>query len=496
MAKKASSKVVAAELVPVADTAATATLQPSEGFHVHDLGAVHDAAIPFLPGQIVCLYGDNGAGKSTTTAAIKAIANGEPLAVKRRDGTEAGVIEGLGVTVVIRTKTQVDGRIDPEVKIVDNDEAINEFWSGGGLKGDKEKDARRIKAIAKIGKITASRPEFQKGLDLSDNDAKLAFVSAPDSDIVEFVAKVKKNLQEMARDAEKNRDTASGEMQALAGVLDCMTEVKSDEELTAALNAAMIAKGAADARAETARKLAEARKESHQPSAELQQTLADIETAIAEANGRKAEIEKEISSLQTLKTQAGEQLTAAKDFEAMQASVTAGGISVEDAQAAVDAATKAISDNGVAKNARDNREKARDAQKRVTENEERAAKLRGAADKADAVLQDVIKRVRKDVEIVNGRLYTVSHPVRGKCLVDELSDGERVNMALEMQFAASPVDKCVASIPQNLWEALDDKNRNSVREMIAKTRVCMYVASCRRGGAVHAEAYTGAPEAV
>lgn len=112
----------------------------------------------------------------------------------------------------------------------------------------------------------------------------------------------------------------------------------------------------------------------------------------------------------------------------------------------------------------------------------RADFLRNAAQSVLDVLAESVKGLVPGLKLDNQLRITVPHRKRQQCFYADLSHGERWTLALDIAVAAFQRrgERGVMAIPQEAWEGIDGRNRKVIAEHIAKTDLIVFTAEAER----------------
>lgn len=187
---------------------------------LRDVRGVHEISFTLQPGVNLFL-GRNGAGKSTSIAAVEAAAGGANGFLVPRTGSSRGYVEGLGANLTIGKRTTSTG--EPAVELAD-----------AGRFGDLVRpgfESRPARAKARIKALLHFRPlavDQETLLRLAGGDTDVAaFVQRvhpawEDLSVLDLADAVTKAANAVANEREKARDIKAGEVRVLGEQLDAL----------------------------------------------------------------------------------------------------------------------------------------------------------------------------------------------------------------------------------------------------------------------------------
>ena len=339
-------------------------------------------------------------------------------------------------------------------------------------------------------------------------------------DVTVMAARIKRELESKARDAEGKSEHAERHALAAreaAGEVDPKLETdarKLQAELEAAIKAESGLKATAMAARETAQraKLAadalEDAKFAH-AGPELSATEDALAVASEEEQAARNKLQSlfeqwtEQKAIVTAKVSARQSaeaaVKAAKDHEAtlegwrksLSEAADVRQVPAEQltwAAQRVDAARQAVERGAVAREALKQRAKAQEYLDAASSHRQSAEKLREAAKGTDEILSGLVSKAGSQLSVSAGRL--VLPTLRGETYFGDLSDGERWRLALDIAIeAVGPKGALV--IPQTAWEGLDPLNRRAIAEHVQGKGVIVFTAESSDAAEVTAEVFTG-----
>lgn len=213
----------------------------SSDIKISDVGPIERLEIKLHPGVNV-LRGRNETGKSTALRAVDAITHGRNVDLEARDGSQVGYIQGGGVMLQIGKRTKKSGTC--EFMVVSDPSDISKLVDPGFADPDACTRAR-VRALLSLTGQTITLEQFAEqlgGVDLEGIEEG--------SDPVETAGRIRKHLQLLARQAERQADELQGQHKTITSQVVEFGEVEdADEEtLSNQLTERIAAKSALDSR--------------------------------------------------------------------------------------------------------------------------------------------------------------------------------------------------------------------------------------------------------
>lgn len=472
---------------------------------IENVGPIERLSIPLPQSGVVVLRGRNGCGKSHALAAVDQLASGRGKA-PCRDGAAKGTIAGFGARLTIGRSTRRTG--EAEVATLEGRLDISQLVQPP-VKEEESADRIRIKALVQLSGAEADPKEFDRILPQGTTLGQLVAPNDYSDDPVVLAGRVKRALEAEARRAERIAAEARARAEAIASQCgEAPAEPCNLHEAEAELQKALLWQKELQTRAVEAAKAAEkARKaadaiESLKASAaagddpealaaeeaELSESIAKLERALAVATERRAQVRRRLSEARTVAAQI-EQL---QRIVAASAVEPPGEIELASADAAVEGARARHAAAVEYARAARLRADADRARADAAEAEAEAARYRDAAAATDEVLSGLVAKVADLLRVVDGRL--VYDTDRGAEPFGELSPGERWRIALEI--AAEQVGRGgLVTVPQEAWEALDPLNRAEIAEIARSVGVVLLTAEAGDEPQVTPTVFAGDAEA-
>ncbi len=482
---------------------------------IENIGPIVRLSLPALPGKVVVLDGPNGVGKSTALNAVDKLTTGRGR-LESRDGTVNGKVSGFGSC--IRVVRGGANRKTGECLIanVETDFHTAELIDPG-FKDPVAADARRIKTLVALSGEMALPERF---IHLAHDAEHFREIVSPASlktgDLVDMAAAIKRDFEAASRAraqvAESQRATASAHRQANEGV--DLSAPHDSAELQAALEAAVTAHTELVQMRESGLRLREQAMEAETQLHDTQKSysgpsVAETEQAVADATAARnlaiEEVEKLQRQLAEAETVLRERCTAAGNAERQRdaarqhnhltegwrQSIALGrqatvpdDAEVQAAKETVDQARAAIEEGARVRDALQREQQARRLQEQANESDLDAQFLRESAVGTNDVLTDAVAKMGGPFKIVasgndgaDTRLAVYTE-ARGDTFFADLSDGEKCKTAIDVvlnRFRAA-----VFSLPQDLWERLDEANRVDVADHIRGTDLMLLTAAASR----------------
>lgn len=484
---------------------------------IKDVGPIQQLTIPIPEeGGVVCLYGQQGAGKSMAVEAAKTLLLGEGR-VPVRDRAAKGSVEGFGVKVSFGRSTRRTGELEclSLESELDLDTLVNP-----GLKDENAADAKRIKALIQLTGAKADPALFTP---LFTDANEQAAILGPDSlstdDLVEMAAKVKRDLEKAARKAEDLAENHQGSAKALqeqTREID-LTAPSDSQTLQNALEEALqeqsrLKQQAEDAaevdkrQAEASEKLARAKAAYTGPTedkaneamqeATKQAQAMKLEWEAAAEKARQAERDYQQAGLNAqhaisvwqqarthagLLTDLGQILDSPRSYAPQQTDL-------EEAAVAVTKAREALEHGAAVRKAKEAQAEATRHLEQVVEARKTAQRLRDAAKQTDEILSQAVHSDTLWIEA--GRL--VLNTERGVELFSELSCGERlliaVDIALEQADRYGLNQTALLTVGQSAWSELSDDSKRMIANH-AKERKAVIITAQATDSPLHAEIF-------
>lgn len=186
-------------------------------FTLTNVNGIQHARIRLDRGKIAEFRGRNGSGKSSALDALRRYCGDDSAHVEVLDGADAGSVEGPGPTMLVTDKVRMKG--DSVIPAADRGGALIRLITGEGLKGEKERNRARIKALAELVDVPADDDALNilcGGDEETDGDKELrtwidqlARIGGAD-DLFTAAARLKPQIDTLALAAEKEAAAAAG----------------------------------------------------------------------------------------------------------------------------------------------------------------------------------------------------------------------------------------------------------------------------------------------
>lgn len=448
---------------------------------LRDIRGVHEISFNLLPGVNLFL-GANGAGKTTSIAAVEAAAGGSNGLLVPRAGTSRGYVEGLGATLTIGKRTTSTG--EPSVELAD-----------AGRFGDLVRpsyDSRSARAKARIKALLHFRPlavDEETLLRLCGGDLDVAasvqrlHPSWEDLSVLDLADAIVRAANSLGNEKEKVRDGKAGEIRVLAEQLDAAGgEILAGEEL----DVAALAEAVSDRRLELAKMEVQAKGRAKllAQQAEIRASLGDrpdledlewkegeareeveeLTAKLAEAKGRLAECESVLRSAR--------ERAAAYDQNSSILSQPIDGPTLEEVDLAAQRLVELEQDLDAARETGRVQALQDSLRQAKTEREDLDVAALHYRDIAKGVTAESAQILREqelpDLVLEDGELALVLPGGETRPL-DELSFGEQVKVAARVALTAhrdADLPVVVALAPE-FWAALDHAAKQELVEIAA-----------------------------
>lgn len=494
---------------------------------IENIGPIKSVKIPVpVGGGLLVMKGRNGAGKSTVLNVFDKALGKDVKLQKNERAVGSGHFESpFGVALkVSQTTRRTEDDDGLTVEVLDDEFQI------GDLVDPREKDAaaadrRRLKALLRTAKAEADIADF---VQLFRSEAEFERIVRDETrkltDPVEMAARVKGDIEAEARLIEAEVAKAETEILKLQGALEGfdpeanaidIEQVRADHEAAVENLGALKRDRAAYVNAvELIDGLIE-REAAAKAAAEIDfDTLIaeteSVEAGIKSTDAAIAEFERQVEQLtRRINEKKQERQTFAAKLEAARSKVESSRASRELLASIQNQLTEARSVPAVEESdliaAKERSEelgrrigeseliarkleqveslKVRQAEKRTLEKQ--ATELREAAKATDGVLTDMVKTLGTPIKIGyddkgNARLI-VPHAGRDRDIYfGELSKGEKLYLVTSIAIKAVGPGG-MFTIPQELFEGLDDENRARIAEQLKGTEVVAVTAQCSGG---------------
>lgn len=439
---------------------------------------------------IMVLVGPNGVGKSTTIQGASDLATGEKTELRPGADQEAGFVQLCGAKMTITRSTRRTG--EAEVKLFGSD-IIREIMDPGVQDGHKA-DLRRMKGIAKLKGAKPDAAFFAAELELSAEEMGGLFPNPQRSDLVDYCELGKRNMNDEAGRLEKDAEQARADADAANRTASDLRNGLPPGELPTAAEAQ---KSLEDALQDQARVAAAAKAraalEAMGPAPDWDALL----TSVASNKRRMTSIDAEIERLRaeraelnaaTASAESTLQGKAARDGLKEAAEATA--LTAEEAEAVVVKARAMVGAVSTKDTLERQVQKNTDSLRKFNELSEKAANMRAAAKRLDSLLA---KSLNLDgvLQWKNDRLVDAS---RNDEPFHVLSPGLRMARTFALVAPILPPETVLA-IPQELWEGLDEKNKNAANDAAHEYGLCVLAAEAHstEGGAMLGVVYQNQP---
>lgn len=486
----------------------------TEHIRIENVGPIRDLDIP-LPegGGVVVLRALNGQGKTTAIEAAARLAGTRKSKLTHRDGSAAGVVEGLGATIAVRATTRRTGE-----PVLGASQVVSDVDPSGlvdpGLKSADAADRARIKHLLDITNTTDTREDW------IDHVGEEVYASAisPDEETtlspVDRCDKLKRALEGEARKAETTAEQHAGAADALQRDVVSALDGMSEEEFLAIPHDADLLR---EEHTSAVRMLAEAeavegeRARHRDAVAAATAKLSDVACALppeesdeaakriakAAMDTREAEVERLTQELADarLKSQSAEQnfldakdaaernAARRKEIDELQALIDSEpkeALAVASLKGAVESAEFALERGAVVRRALPKIAELASENEAARASHRRARDMRDTARATDVVLSKLVERAGVDGLRVEGGRLVAHKEGRPLTFFGDLSTGERWRFALPLALRAIGKGGLLA-LDQAAWEALDPPNRDYVASQAVDAGVWLIAAEAAEG---------------
>lgn len=487
----------------------------SHDIQLSNVGPIEKMAFRLQDHGVTVLVGPNGVGKSQALGALQKAMLGKgklPL----RDGQRRGSVEAPGVVISIGQTTRYNGEF--EITNLESRMPLADLVDPQ-MKSPEAADRHRIKALVALTGVTATRDMFANHDALKDFAEVVTEDACRTDDLVEMAARVKRDYEAKAREAEKDADREEGHVRGLedaANGLDLEAESDADQ-LQAEYDAARDAHSKLAAELEEWERVKDAAENAKRDHAFLlesykgkapsvasldvsqaaariadqdvvittiQQQIETLQQQLDQERGKQRELTIRHDAARSERDRAVEHANAVAALEKTIAEFTGetpettttfvAAAAVERARAAQELGVKIRDATAKLVQAEAHKDAAAAARKR-------ADHLRSAAGSVDEVLSDAIQCDVLKVDIQDGAArLVVDHPQRGeKTHYHELSMGERWCIAIGIG-ADRVGEGGLLVVEQDAWESLDAFVRPLIHQHAMERKVFVLTAEATR----------------
>ena len=479
-----------------------------EKIEIKDIGPVKELSFQLDGHGLTVLVGANGKGKSIVLDAIQKAALGKgklPL----RDGARRGMVDCCGAIITVGQVTRHTGEF--QVENLESRLPLAQLVDPQIAKPEAA-DRARIKALVALTGVTASRELFTSHPAFADFSENVGEDATKTDDLVEMAARVKRDYEAMARDAERAADREEGHVRGLeeaAAGVDLQAESDSDL-LQAAYDAARdrhteIATGIAQFEtqkgllAESTKRLVKLKSE--YTGLAIEEAEAQHLAELAIVNEQKALIEDLTAKLKEAKDSlsavmarmltTGGALDRARDHakavKALELTIAEHSVAkpkpegIEEALAKRDAAKAALELGVKIRDAKQKLAKASAHKEAAAKCRKESVRLRETANCVDEILSNAIHCERLRIASVDGvARLVVDHPERGEAVpYHDLSMGEKVRIAIDLSADIVGEDGLLV-LEQSLFESLDVHVRQQVHAHAVERKCYVLTAEATR----------------
>lgn len=462
-------------------------------------------------GGVVEILGYNGIGKTHALNAIEAWATRKGK-VPIRDGATTAEVEACGpgfdgITARFSRKSTFTGTLDLE--LLEGKFDLGDLIDPG-LQNPQAADSRRIKALIQLATgEEAAKPDLFYDLlpgGKEEFEQEVSLRAQSETDVVNMAAQVKRDLEAAARrDAELAEKARLSYEANKAAVADINLTATDDEQLLAvehekavkslgSLTAEASSIERAKRKASEAQEKLKAQSQNFARPSEVEFIVSREKIELHALNGEKRKLEEQLheitykitrqealleTTLASLKAASDQQdLVAAWQADIDEAAklerITDDQLT--EAQTAVDESRRAIETGALIRRAKRQLLTAEENKKVAKELKKKSDQLRSAAQATDSVLSKIVQQLDCPLRVSRGRLVTDTD--RGEEVFDDLSDGERIKLAIPIAVNAVKRDgrNGLLVIGQRHWQDLSPDTRRLVAELVEGTGVVIVTA--------------------
>lgn len=449
--------------------------------------------MPEGTGGVRIFRGPNGAGKTTSLNCLNALL-GQKISFKPTEGAPKGLIEGLGVTKTIQSKTTTKGEVD--VSSLEGRFSFNDLCDPP-IKDPAARNKSRIRALAGLTAKNATASDFAE---LFDNIGEFAKVVKPElvrgvTDPLELADIVKASAESVARDKEAFVDDATSRWQLAveqskgakpdqepAPVKDLANKYSvAQQELQAAEELVRANAKAVEHNAKVDQMLARHNeaKPAKQPE-EIGEQLKKIRKTVADLELQLATAKKTAETLQSNFDAAlawGDRLA---EIEQSRLEVSEHVPDVEPLRVAADAALQALESAEETKQRWEAAVKAKELAEKIQLAKADAERFRTIAASTGSVVTKMLPK-SCPLQVNEHGILGVHYDKRGHWIpLDELSEGEQWEVALSVAIEAVG-EGGVIPCDQKAWQSLDVASKNAVAKQCRESKVYLVTGEVAEG---------------
>lgn len=487
-----------------------ANKKSAEVVTIEDVGPIKHVEIPLQPGRVTLLTGSNGAGKTQSLKAINALAgsDADKKALTVRDGQKTGRISGLGREVKLTLKQTRDTG-DISVMVVEDGFSLQQFVNPGYAtpEGNDKSRLQNLASVLGIEVTKDSMAELLGGPKIFSATVSKKTLTAADP--AAMVASLKKDIDTQALELEKLVLQLTTEADTLEETLPEVKDGETDAEvlsqrLADAMNAkqSLVNRRNAAAQmellAECARNVLEAGQGETVEIATVKSETAmfnyqTAEKLVQELDKKLAEAKEAAKQLGIVATESAKSVDAAKirakqlaEAEAKLKEQSTGPTDEEFelAKSAVVAAEEAQYQGRQLRDAADKKKKVGATRIEASETLAQADTLRKAAKSAINLLVEPINKLDCGIEVESTdtgkeivmRLVVTNHKLRGRCYLNELSEGELASLVIKLVARVYDDEPALFCLRQESFEGFSETNRKLFLDTVAETQLMVIAA--------------------
>lgn len=474
--------------------------------NLKDVGPIPELKLVFpKSGSVLVVRGPNGSGKTTVIDTARTLITGSKHELTKRDQTLRGSAEGFGAKITLGQRTKRTGEVD----VVSLEGRIDlAALVDPGFADKLAADTSRIKALVALAGKPAEPSAFYEAVGGVEAFKSLASTETQAiTDPLQLAAKLKRDVEQEARRCEESVAKADQQVLALreaigdtdlsqphdAGELQARYTEAVQNQSRLQANKERIAGELAEYEERT-KKLAQMRAEEAPETEKLEGAVKKSEAAIERLKKHAALLQEQLDQTNADVRDEEHRLTIAQsrlnDAEAFRrrqeelesllrggAPVPVGEQELAAAEERVVAARTAVEVGATVREALAKQENLNTLAGLRAKAEEQAAALRNAAKNVEVVLASLLPPC--ELRVDDGRL--VLDTKRGETYFDDLSQGEKWKLAIDLAATVLGAESSETSIPiitcdQEAWESLDFTHRKLVHDRAKERNVIILTA--------------------
>lgn len=427
-------------------------------------------------GGIYVLRGENGTGKTHTLNAVEAlVTDGKSGAIVKDDAAEEATVSGLGLSLRLGKRLSRSGEL-----LVQSLSGLSlTSFVDPRIKDVEAADAERVRRLVEIGGVAVELDDVLEvcGGSISTKKAA-ALVSEFGDKPLELVKRLKAQLQEFARDQEREAAKLAGELKVIAethspiqpaggdvdalnvelgGLLQRKLTISRDREKLAGDRPAYLkAKELIGTKAEDPLAVQEEIDQIDSAIADLQTTIENARKSIERLQGSRTAVSDRLTKATAA---AGAAAVVAQFEERRDATDDAASVALDNE---IEVKRKAIADAQAAATWKETEDRYRQTMTAKEAAAAAAVRARKEADNVDTILTNMVGSLGFPFLFKDGRLRTKTH--RGDEPFAELSFGEKWKAAISI-VVGQVGPGAIIVVEQEAWEGISTANREELLAM-------------------------------